>query len=107
MLRIGLVLAVISTPAMAMVACPAAQDGHLLSHSDGAGLYVGNPADGMLLAPTRQARTMRDNNVWLLGTDRVTLVCKYDGTRRALAQSLPITTRSCVQNLAANTMVCQ
>lgn len=107
MFRTALVLAFLSTPAVAMVTCPSMEEGHPLSRSDGASLYLGDPMRQMLLAPTRQARTMRENNVWLFSGEAVTLVCKYDGTRRALARSMPVTVRSCVQNLAANTMVCQ
>lgn len=107
MLRIALTLALMSSSAMASVSCPATRNGHALASNDGAGLYVGNPASRMLLAPTRQARSMRDSNVWVLGQDGLTLVCQYEGSREALAATLPIGTRQCVQNLAANTMVCQ
>lgn len=107
MLRATFILALLSGQAVAATSCLPQYEGKPLASNDGASLYRGNPANHLLMAPTRQARTMRESNVWLLDREPVTLVCQYEGSRSALAFALPAGTRSCVQNLAANTMVCQ
>ena len=107
MKRLILAFSLLVSPAFAAIECPAADQGHRLARSDGASLYVGDPSNHMLLAPTSQARTMSENNVWILdGKQPVTLVCQFEGTRRALARSVPAETKRCVQNLTANTFVC-
>jgi len=108
MKHLVLAFVILATPAMAAVECPATDQGRHLARADGASLYIGDPANGMLIAPTKQARSMSENNVWLLnGADPVTLVCQYEGTKRALARSIPAETKQCVQNLSANTFACK
>ena len=108
MTRIIPVLLLLSGPAMASVSCPASDQGRPLARSDGGSLYFGAPQNHMLLAPDRQARTMRESNVWLTpNAAQITMVCRYEGTTRALAMTLPAGTRSCVQDLGANTFECR
>ena len=82
MKHLVLACCLISAPAFAAIDCPATDLGHPLARADGASLYVGDPASNVLLAPTRQARTMAESNVWLLdGSQPVTLVCQYQGSK--------------------------
>ena len=107
MKHLVLACCLISAPAFAAIDCPATDQGHPLARADGASLYVGDPASNVLLAPTRQARTMAESNVWLLdGSQPVTLVCQYQGSKRASARSVPADIKRCVQNLSANTFAC-
>ena len=108
MKHLAVAFCLFASPALASISCPATDQGHALARADGASLYIGDPSNNMLLAPTKQARTMAENNVWILdGTQPVTLVCQYEGTRRALARSVPAETKQCVQNLSANSFACK
>ena len=108
MKRLVLAFSILASPAFAAIECPSTDQGHPLSRSDGASLYIGDPSNNMLIAPTKQARSMAESNVWILdGRQPVTLVCQFEGTRRALAQSIPAETRQCVQNLTANSFTCR
>ena len=108
MKRLVLTLCALTSPALAAIGCPASDQGHALARADGASLYIGDPSNHMLLAPTKQARTMAESNVWILDeVQPITLVCQFEGTRRALARSIPAGTKQCVQNLSANSFDCK
>jgi hypothetical protein len=107
-LRTLAILAALSGPAFASIQCPTDLDGRHIARNDGALLYVGQPSWNQLLAPDKQARSWSDTNEWRsLPGQPLTLVCSYDGGRRAAVPIPAGAVHSCVQALATGAFVCR
>ena len=81
------------------VGCPPLSGGRPLARTDGAALYLGDPAANVELIPSNPGGV----NTWILPKrGAVTIVCAYEGGGSRIALQVPPGVQVCRQTLPTN-----
>lgn len=106
---LGLAQGLSAGVAVAGVACPPTSGGHHLRRVDGGSLYLGRPEDNILQAPASTQKGANGSvNTWRFSNaENLTLVCRYEGSQAAVTLPLSAGLKTCRQEAASSSFVCQ